>query len=370
MIGQQGVIQMPNNNFFANREGLRAKHVILHGTAGGSSAQNIASYFAQTQGTNNPVSSHYVVGQDGTIVQCVSESDGAWANGILTAGHASFWDTSINPNNTTISIEHVKSATDNSNALTPAQQAASFKLIADICDRWQIPKRAADGSGGITGHFSLDPVNRSNCPGPYNWNALWAYLNGQSTTPPQEENIMIELSTPGVSQFWAPSADGYWRCIAPGHDHRVGGDILSFYKRFGNSGLCGLTYLGLPLTDEFVPKSGTSAQFFEHGVVVRDPNRVIDRPAGLLSTEHCYLAHLDSGFAQVLVSQPLTTPLNGKIKSLEAQLSAAQNTGGDPAEIAALQAQIAAHQATITTLQAQAVASAAKIQQAIALLQK
>lgn len=192
------------------------------------------------------------------------------------------------------------------------------------------------------------------------------------STPQEEEDVVsvITLSTPGVSQFFAPSADGYWRCIAPGHDHRIGGDILSFYIRFGNSGLNGLTWLGLPLTDEFSPKTNTSAMFFEHGVVARDPGRVLDRPVGIPADQHCYLAHLDTGYAQTLVAQPLTTPLTNSIKSIDAQLADTQTklanalkNGGDPAQLATLQSQI-------TSLQGEVMAGQTKINQALALLQK
>lgn len=184
MPEEPGALWMPNANFFVNRDGHKPLYIILHGTAGGTSAQGIANYFLSTVRTNNPVSSHYVIGTDGTVVQMVSESDGAWANGYLSTGHAAFWDATLagaNPNDITISIEHCKSSADNSDVLTNAQQAASFKLQYDICKRWGIPMRAANASGGITGHFSLDPINRANCPGPYPWNALWNYLQGGNT---------------------------------------------------------------------------------------------------------------------------------------------------------------------------------------------
>lgn len=342
MVDYAGATWIPNNNFFPARNGLKPRYIILHGTAGGTDATGTANYFASTQGTTNPVSSHYVIGTDGTIVQCVSEADGAWGNGVLNAGHAPFWDPSINPNNITISIEHCKPSLDNSDALTPDQQTASFKLQYDICKRWNIPMRAANADGGITGHFSLDPVNRANCPGPYPWAADWNYLNSASSTPPVQENIMIELDTPGVSQFFAPSADGYWRCVQ--NNHRVGGNILSFYKRFGGMGLCGLTYLGLPLTDMFVPKSGTYAQLFERGAVIDDTNRIVDHAVGLPSSEHCYLAHVDEGFAQVLISQPVSNALNEQIKTLETELAAAKASGGDPGQITQLQSEIASLQ--------------------------
>jgi N-acetyl-anhydromuramyl-L-alanine amidase AmpD len=175
MTDYAGAIWSPNNNYFPNTG--KKSFLILHGTAGGSSAQEIASYFQSTQGSDNPVSSHYIVGQDGTVVQTVRESDGAYGNGVVTNPN---W--LGNPNYYTLSVEHVKPDDANATALTPAQQAASFALIRDICQRNGIGMFDATDTTGITGHFSIDPVNRSRCPGTFDWNALWAYLQG-GTTP-------------------------------------------------------------------------------------------------------------------------------------------------------------------------------------------
>src|SRR5271166_5988838 len=163
-----GAIWTPSGHFWSGRNGQKASWIIIHGTAGGSSAQQVAGWFQQAQG-GRPTSVHYVIGRDGAIVQCVHESDSAWGNGVLSNGHASFWNTNINPNLQTISIEHVKPDPNNTTALTAPQQAASFALIAYLCAKWHIPHRAADATGGITGHFSIDPVNRSFCPGNYPW---------------------------------------------------------------------------------------------------------------------------------------------------------------------------------------------------------
>jgi len=148
-------------------------HIVIHGTAGGNSAESIANYFA-----TSPVqsSAHLIIGQDGHIVQGISMNDAAWANGGLTAGHASYLPGLVNPNLYTISIEHVKASTDNSNSLTAAQQAASFKLVACICEAYSIPKRAGDAIGGVISHADIDPVSRARCPGPYPWTQLWAFL--------------------------------------------------------------------------------------------------------------------------------------------------------------------------------------------------
>ena len=178
------ITQLLNNNAFQDRNGNIPQWLILHGTAGGTSAQAIAEYFKSTENTNNPVSAHYVIGVEGEVYQCNLESDGAYANGVVTAGHDPWWSDSgnPNPNNVTISIEHCKSDDANAAVLTDAQQAASFALIKDICVRNNIPMRAADENGGITGHFSVDPINRARCPGAFDWNALWQYLNNGGNT--------------------------------------------------------------------------------------------------------------------------------------------------------------------------------------------
>jgi hypothetical protein len=173
-------IWMPNNNYFPDTG--KKSFIIVHGTAGGSSAEGIANYFKGTEGGSEPVSSHYIVGQDGTVVQTVLEKDGSYANGVVNNAN---W--TGNPNYYTISIEHVKPDDANATSLTPEQQRASFELIKDICERNGIGKHDADDSTGITSHASIDPVNRARCPGDYPWDTLWTYLQGGQqpvNTPP------------------------------------------------------------------------------------------------------------------------------------------------------------------------------------------
>lgn len=174
------IIQMlvPDQYVFPNFWGGVPRWLILHKTAGFHTAQEVAAYF-QSGSNGLEVSSHYVVGLDGTIVQCVRETDGAGANGVIEAGADPWW--SGNPNLVTYSFEHVDPSPDNSTPLTDAQKSASFWLVRDLCTRRGIPMRPADANGGITGHFSIDPQSRHNCPGNYPWNELWAYLKGQTT---------------------------------------------------------------------------------------------------------------------------------------------------------------------------------------------
>jgi N-acetyl-anhydromuramyl-L-alanine amidase AmpD len=176
MPDEDKALWLPNQNFFPNRHGYLPRYIIIHGTAGFTSAQEVAHFFSATSLGDNPVSTHYVLGLQGELVQCVRETDAAWGNGYVMPGHDPWWFPTLNPNLLTISIEHVKLSRDNSDELTELQKHASFRLVQRICQRHSIPTRQADEQGGITGHFSMDPVNRSFCPGPYPWDELFAYL--------------------------------------------------------------------------------------------------------------------------------------------------------------------------------------------------
>jgi len=177
---EPGAIWMPSPHK-NSRNGYSVKWLIIHGTAGGSSAEAIGNWFQNPQ---SQAATHYVVGQDGTVVQCVNENEAAWGNGRVEAGADTWWTASNpSPNQVTISIEHVKPSTDNSDLITPAQRDATFVLIRNILARNPGIKAAwADGTGGITGHFSVSPPSRERCPGPFVWEELFTELNG-STLP-------------------------------------------------------------------------------------------------------------------------------------------------------------------------------------------
>lgn len=277
------------------------KWIVIHKTAGGQSAQEIANYFASTP---QMTSTHYVVGQDGTVVQCVREQDGAGGNCCLEQGHAAFLPEGINLNLVTISIEHVDPALDNSTPLTEAQKTASFRLIADICRRHGIPARHGDASGGIIGHFELDPISRAHCPGNYPWNELWAFL--------EQGGSMLEITATGG--YFTDLGNNVWRCPKTGYV--VGHGILDFYRRYGGDALFGLTYLGLPLSNEIPIDAqkypGVVLQRFERGVVCWDPGHQIDNPPG---SGPAYLMHLDSGPGQ----DPRIATLQQQVAALQKQ---------------------------------------------------
>lgn len=226
-------IWMPNNNFFADTG--KKSFLILHATAGGNSAQEIANYFKGTEGTANPVSSHYIVGQDGTVVQTVLEKDGAYAQGVVNNSN---W--LGNPNMYCISIEHVKASTDNSDALTPAQQAASFLLLKDICQRNGIGMHEADDTTGITSHAAIDPINRARCPGNYPWDELWTYL--QEGTQP--------MTNPQPTANQIKAANDSWNSVLKNTAAGPAPTGSGIYQQWLASLIDGIFY-GPPLTHEY-----------------------------------------------------------------------------------------------------------------------
>lgn len=291
------IILIPNSNAFPGRNGYKPSYIVLHGTAGGSNALAIAHYFQSTQNTANPVSAHYVIDQSGTIVQCNSEQDGAWSNGFVSGVsgvsgdgigngfHDVWWDTDINPNNLTISIEHCKASTDNSDELTSAQKFASINLILEICTRWNIPFQKADATGGITGHYSIDPVNRQMCPGPYPWDALFSntlFMGG----------VQEVLQINQVSQFFVEvKQNERWHCKKTNQD--IAFAILEYYRSCCQVGLNGLSQYGLPVGGEIKVKGAHTAVYqpFERGRILYDPLNEVDRVPGLQGP--CYPAHID-----------------------------------------------------------------------------
>jgi hypothetical protein len=169
-----GAIWYPTGNYWTGRGGITPKWLILHGTAG----PNAVSWFVNPD--NKDSSAHFVILVDGTVYQMVDTGDSAWGNGIVEAGHDSWWATDINPNLQTISIEHEKLDKDNANPLTDAQKKSSFALVKWICDNHKIRKASATADGGITGHYSISPGSRAHCPGNFPWSELWAAIGPTS----------------------------------------------------------------------------------------------------------------------------------------------------------------------------------------------
>lgn len=145
--------------------------VVDHKTAGFDTAEECAVYFATNPGK---VTSHFIIGLDGSVVQCVSLDNGACANCCLVGTYDPYWTAylpdptnprSLNLNLVTISIEHVdnhKDANgnyDNQGDCPQAQIDASLKLHRWLNQYFDMQPE------DVKTHASIDPVTRSHCPG-------------------------------------------------------------------------------------------------------------------------------------------------------------------------------------------------------------
>lgn len=154
--------------------------IVIHKTGGDATPQAVYNTFLASGNPGNSV--HYAVGTDGAIWQFVPESLGAGGNGAVEAGYDPFWQPYLNEygnlNLCTFSIEHCDGSLDNSTALTPAQKAASFALVAHLCQKYGIP------ASHIKTHASIDPINRARCPGNYPMSELIAFIQNGGTMVP------------------------------------------------------------------------------------------------------------------------------------------------------------------------------------------
>ena len=172
--------------------------IVIHKTACNAvcSAQSVAQFFASDPAE---ASTHFIVGLDGTVVQCVSLKDGAAGNCCVEQGYDSYWDPYLtkygNLNRCTISIEHVDQTADNSQAPTINQLHASFQLVGWLCQKYGIP------SDRIKTHASIDPINRAHCPGNYPINVLIASVEVRKNHFMEQQELDIwNMFLAGISQ--------------------------------------------------------------------------------------------------------------------------------------------------------------------------
>ena len=227
--------------------------IVEHKTACGGfcSATDIAQYFIDGSGGAHK-SVHFVVGRDGSVIQCVHLKDGAGGNCCLEAGHDPFWDPYArrfgNLNTCTISIEHEDWTADNSQAMTQAQIDASFALNLWLVQKFHIPP------SHIKGHDTLDPVSRARCPGPtYPMSQLIAFV---------EAHMQPTLEGEPLAAFTA-----LWNSIVPGL--RMDTGIADYIKSLFAAGSWG-NMPGAPTGPEHPYTNGRVFQNFQTGFVIWD----------------------------------------------------------------------------------------------------
>lgn len=107
------------------------------------------------------VSSHYLVQEDGDVIQLVHEAERAWHAGV------SSWNGETNINSRSIGIEIVNGGHDFGLPEFPDRQInAVIKLCSNIQSRWRIPQSR------VLAHSDIAPSRKSDPGEKFPWHAL------------------------------------------------------------------------------------------------------------------------------------------------------------------------------------------------------
>ena len=153
----QGATVRASPNFGDRRDDAEPSLIVLHYT-GMATGQAAEDWLCAAQ---SEVSSHYLVHEDGAIVQMVPETKRAWHAG------ASFWRGVTDINSASIGIEIVNGGHAFDLPDFPqAQMAAVIALTKAIMERWDI------GAESVVGHSDIAPGRKADPGERFDWQAL------------------------------------------------------------------------------------------------------------------------------------------------------------------------------------------------------
>lgn len=207
-----GVDQRISPNITKGRGGLAIRAAVIHISEGG--------YAGSVSWLCNPasgVSAHFMVSKSGAITQMVNIFDTSYANGLSWNTLRNSWIDPdgnavkppwiglvkpINPNYTTVSIEHEGFT---GQVWTPAMYEADRKILQYIKSESPMTFIAHDT---VIGHNEISPISRARCPGT---GFDFAKLVSSVTTPPPSELPFGTVPVdPRLQAYWERSG-GLWQ---------------------------------------------------------------------------------------------------------------------------------------------------------------
>ncbi|MBJ7575368.1 N-acetylmuramoyl-L-alanine amidase [Luteimonas sp. MC1828] len=132
-----------------NHDARRPVIIVLHYTEQQSVEQSL--HTLRTHNSGGPVSSHYLVGDDGAIYQLVADSQRAWH-----AGGGS-WGTITDLNSASIGIEIDNDGVED---FSGAQVDALLRLLDDLTTRLRIARSQVIGHSDLAPSRKIDPGTR------------------------------------------------------------------------------------------------------------------------------------------------------------------------------------------------------------------
>jgi N-acetylmuramoyl-L-alanine amidase len=129
-----------------NHDERRPVIIVLHYTEQDSVEQSL--HTLRTRNSGGPVSSHYLVGDDGAIYQLVADGHRAWHAG------GGRWGTITDLNSASIGIEIDNNGRE---PFTEPQVQALLRLLDDLCERLRIPRSQVIGHSDLAPTRKIDP---------------------------------------------------------------------------------------------------------------------------------------------------------------------------------------------------------------------
>jgi N-acetylmuramoyl-L-alanine amidase len=171
------------------------------------------------------VSAHYLVWEDGSIDQLVSERRRAWHAG------KSSWKGESDINSVSVGIEIVNPGHDGGLPPFPERQiAATIALSRDICSRWAIPPER------VLAHSDVAPGRKQDPGEAFPWAALWRGGVGHWTAPVPAAGAALfahEEEGPPVRSLQAMLAlYGYGVEITGIYDRQTRQTVAAFQRHF------------------------------------------------------------------------------------------------------------------------------------------
>ncbi|WP_300162890.1 N-acetylmuramoyl-L-alanine amidase [Bradyrhizobium sp.] len=148
---------IPSANYGDRPRGRQVDMIVLHYTG----MPDVESAVARLCSPGTDVSAHYIVLEDGRIVQCVPEAKRAWHAGV------SFWAGEEDVNSCSIGVEIVNSGHDWGYPDFPLRQiAAVIALCRGIMLRLKIPSRR------VLAHSDVAPSRKKDPGEKFPWHSL------------------------------------------------------------------------------------------------------------------------------------------------------------------------------------------------------
>ncbi len=165
------------------------------------------------------VSAHYVVEEDGLVFSLVPEERRAWHAGV------SHWQGLDGVNDVSVGIEIVNPGHEwGYRAFPTLQMDAVLQLVAEICDRWQVPPTR------VIGHSDVAPERKEDPGEFFPWQRL---AEAGLAVPPASEAEVAHVAVPDYFECLDMLKGIGYRLV----DNQHAAPILAFQRHFIPSAL-------------------------------------------------------------------------------------------------------------------------------------